>query len=143
MQGETISIPVRIEGNPGINTFSLGFEYDASKITLLDASPAPNLGGHFAYKRKAVWLNNKNIRYNGEILYLKFQIKQNAVASDTEVRVTYSPGEISNYEERNINFSTSSGVVLIGITKNSLDRFLKIASSLIIKITLFANIKTQ
>lgn len=115
MQGETVTIPVSMSDNPGINTFSLGFEYDRSKLVLLDVTPAEKLGGQFIYKKKAVWLNSRDVKLNGDILYLRFRLKDSAPSEETEVRITYSSGDISNYNEKDIDFFLSSGVILIGI----------------------------
>lgn len=111
--GETITVPVSISGNPGINTFSLGFSYDRSKLTLKDVTISPKLGGQFTFKEKAVWLNSRDVFYNGEILYLKFLVADDAGSGETSVSVTYSPGDISNYNEDDVNFSVSSGAVEI------------------------------
>lgn len=123
MQDEIISIPVRIEGNPGINTFSLGFKYDQSKLTLMDVTPSSKLGGQFMYTKKAVWFNSKDTKHNGDILFLKFRINDTALSSVTEVGVTYSPGDISNYNEKNINCFLSSGAVIVGAKQQTLEQF--------------------
>lgn len=112
-QGEVIELKVSLENNPGINTFSLGFDYDASKLELLNVTVNENLGGQFVYKKKAVWLNSKDTQYNGEILTLQFAVLESAKSGDTEVNVTYSPGDISNYNEEDVNFKTVSGKITI------------------------------
>lgn len=122
MPGETITIPVSISGNPGINTFSLGFSYDASKLSLLDVKLSSNLGGQFAYKKKAVWLNSSDTKYNGEILYLSFKVSDNAEYGESSVSVAYSPGDISNYNEDDVNFAIVSGKVLIGVDRQTANR---------------------
>ena len=126
MPGETVTVPVRISGNPGINAFTFGFDYDESKLSLLDVTVSSNLGGQFVYKKKAVWLNPKDVTYNGEILYLKFYVKKTDTKEETKVRVTYSPGDISNYDEKNVNFKLTQGFVLIGIDQQTMDRILVI-----------------
>ena len=112
-QGEAVELKVLLENNPGINTFSLGFDYDASKLELLNVTVNENLGGQFVYKKKAVWLNSKDTQYNGEILTLQFAVLESAKSGDTEVNVTYSPGDISNYNEDDVNFKTVSGKITI------------------------------
>lgn len=112
-QGETVELKVLLENNPGINTFSLGFDYDASKLELLNVTVNDNLGGQFVYKKKAVWLNSKDTQYNGEILTLQFAVLESVESGDTEVNITYSPGDISNYNEEDVNFKTVSGKITI------------------------------
>ena len=43
--GDVVELEVILENNPGINTFSLGFDYDKSKLDLLDVIVSKNLGG--------------------------------------------------------------------------------------------------
>ena len=111
--GDTIELIVSIENNPGINTFAFGFDYDSNKLELSDVNITDNLGGQFAYKKKAVWLNSKDTKYNGEILELKFKVLDDAQGGETQVRVTYSPGDISNYDEENVNCKIVAGTVTI------------------------------
>lgn len=111
--GETITIPVSITSNPGINTFSLGFDYDDSALELLDVTVASELGGQFTYSKKAVWLNSKDTTYTGKILTLTFKVLDSAVAGDSEVAVTYSAGDIANYDEEDVDFNIVAGKVTV------------------------------
>ena len=111
--GDKITLSVTIESNPGINTFAFGFDYDSTKLKLLDVELSDNLGGQFAYKKKAVWLNSKDTKYNGEILELKFKVLDDAQGGETQVKVSYSPGDISNYDEENVNCKIVAGTVTI------------------------------
>ena len=112
-QGETIELSVSIKNNPGINTFSFGFEYDNTKLKLIDVTITEKLGGQFAYKNKAIWFNTKDSKYNGKILNLKFKVLNTGQGGKTNVTVTYSPGDISNAEEKNVNCDIVAGVVTI------------------------------
>ncbi len=111
--GETITLSVTISNNPGINSFSLGFSYDETKLKLKDVDIAKALGGQFVYKTKAVWLASQDTKYNGEILSLKFKVLSDATAGDTKVKVTYSPGDIINYNEKDVNPKVVAGTVTI------------------------------
>ena len=111
--GDTVTLKVSIANNPGINTFSLGFDYDKSKLQLSDVIIDGNLSGQFVYKKKAVWLNGKDIKYNGDILTLKFKVLDDAKSGETVIKPTYSPGDISNYNEENVNFKVISGAITI------------------------------
>lgn len=131
MPGETVTVPVSISGNPGINTFSLGFSYDNSKLTLSDVKLSSNLGGQYTYKKKAVWLNSSDIKYNGEILYLIFQVSDSAEYGATNVSITYSPGDICNYDEKDVNVSIETGRVVIGIDQNTVKKIIDILKQMI------------
>ncbi len=111
--GDTVTLDVALANNPGINTFSLGFDYDASKLELLNVTVNENLGGQFVYKKKAVWLNSKDTQYNGDILTLQFAVLESAKSGDAEVNVTYLSGDISNYNEEDVNFKTIAGKITI------------------------------
>ncbi len=111
--GETVTVPVSITKNPGINTFSLGFEYDTSKLELVDVEVAEALGGQFTYVKKAVWLNSGDTNYTGEILTLTFRILPTATNGDANVTVTYNTGDIANYDEEDVNFDIVAGKVAV------------------------------
>ncbi len=113
-QGEIVEVDVVLENNPGINTFSLGFEYDKTKLNLNNVTLNGNLGGQFIYVEKAVWLNGEDVNYNGVILTLEFTVLDSAESGDTKVRVTYAPGDISNYNEQNVNCKIVAGEITIG-----------------------------
>lgn len=112
--GDIVVLNVVVENNPGINTFSLGFDYDDSKIELLEVTVNDNLGGQFIYKKKAVWLNGKDISYNGNLLELKFKVLDTAEPGEVTVSLTCSSGDISNYNEEDIDFEFVSGKIVVG-----------------------------
>ena len=111
--GATVSVPVSITKNPGINTFSLGFDYDDSKLELADVSVSESLGGQFTFGKKAVWLNSRDTTYTGEILTLTFNILEGAIDGDVTVSATYNTGDISNYDEEDLYFDLVSGNVTV------------------------------
>ncbi len=111
--GETVTVPVAMTKNPGINTFSLGFNYDTAKLSLIDVEVSEGLGGQFTYSKKAVWLNSKDITYTGEILSLNFKVLDNALAGEAAVTVTYNVGDISNYDEDDVYFDIVPGKISV------------------------------
>lgn len=117
--GDTITLSVAISNNPGINSFTLGFSYDETKLKLKDVKVEKSLGGQFVYKKKAVWLASQDTKYNGDILYLKFKVLDEAANSETKVKVTYSPGDIVNYAEKDVNPTVVPGTVTVSGTKTS------------------------
>ena len=131
MRGEIVTIPVKFSGNPGVNTFTFGFSYDAARLTLADAKAASQLGGQFVYKKKAVWLNNQNVTYNGDVVFMRFQVPKNAADGFVPVTVTYEPGDIANYDEEDVNFTVEPGGIFVGLKQKTVDRF----SALVKKMT--------
>lgn len=111
--GALVAVPVSITKNPGINTFSLGFDYDKNILELVGVSVSDELGGQFTYSKKAVWLNSKDTAYTGEILALSFRVLDGVASGDTSVSVTYKTGDISNYNEEDIYFDIVPGKVTV------------------------------
>lgn len=111
--GQTIEVPVSITKNPGINAFSLGFDYDTTRLTLKSVTKSDDFGGQFAYSKKAVWLNEEDTTYTGEILTLTFEVLETTLETDVRVNVVYSTGDISNYDEEDVYFEVVAGEVSI------------------------------
>ena len=54
--GEEVKLTVSLARNPGINTFSLGFNYDTTRLKLDSVALSNGVPGQFTYAKKAVWL---------------------------------------------------------------------------------------
>ena len=124
MPGDTVVLSVKLENNPGINSFSLGFDYDTSRLELKKVKVSSNLGGQFAYKTRAVWVSGKDTKYNGEILSLTFKVLDKAENGTAKVSVSYLPGEISNYNEDDVNFTVVPGQVNVGISESMVSKII-------------------
>ena len=111
--GDAVTLKVSLSNNPGINTFSLGFDYDTTRLELKKVELIDGIPGKFVYAEKAVWFNGENITTNGDFLSLTFNVLGNASAGDTEVAVTYNIGDISNYDEKDVSFHVVAGTVTI------------------------------
>lgn len=116
--GETVNLKVSLSNNPGINTFALGFDYDTSRLSLTNVTANADLGGQFTYSKKAVWLNSVDSTYTGEILTLTFKVLDNAAAGNANVAVTYNAGDISNYNEDDVDFNLVDGKVTVIESQN-------------------------
>ena len=126
MPGDTIVLSVKLENNPGINSFSFGFDYDTTMLKLEKVNASSNIGGQFAYKTRAVWISSKDINYNGEIMNLTFKVLDKANSGVTRVSISYMPGEISNYNEEDVNFTVVSGQVSVGISQSMLSKIIAV-----------------
>ena len=111
--GETVTLDVAIADNPGINTFSFGFDYDTARLKLTGVALASGIPGQFTYAKKAVWLNSGDITTNGNYLSLTFEVLSTASMGDAKVAVTYNTGDISNYNEEDVNFQIVSGKITV------------------------------
>ena len=80
-----------IESNPGIAGMQFGFEYDNSKLELLEGEPTGGLGGLANFVTQYVWANFGDTTYTGEIFKLSFKVKDNISEGGlTEVGITLS-----------------------------------------------------
>ncbi len=111
--GSLVQLSVDLSGNPGINTFTLGIDYDTTRLKLTKVSVNSELGGRSVYHKKLVWFRSSNTNYTGNILTLSFEVLVKAAAGDAEVTLTYRPGDISNYSEKNVDFTILPGKVAV------------------------------
>ena len=120
--GETVNLKVSISDNPGINTFALGFDYDTTRLNLVDVTLADGAEGSLTYVQKAIWIKTTKTNgsydttYNGDYLNLEFKVLDNAAAGDASVAVTYTQGDISNENEEDVDFSLVAGKVTVEIS---------------------------
>ncbi|MBQ7160663.1 MAG: hypothetical protein IJR90_03040 [Clostridia bacterium] len=111
--GETVTVNVDFLDNPGFNTFALSIDYDAERLSLVDAAVNPDVGGQFAFSRKAVWLASADTDFCGTFLTLTFTILPDAPEGDAFVSVSYNPGDICNYNEQDVDFEIEAGAVTV------------------------------
>ena len=111
--GEAVSVPVEFDGNPGISTFTLTFGYDTEKLSLNSVTPADELGGQFVFADRAVWVSMDEVQFDGVFLTLNFTILDGAAEGDAEITVSYSAGDICDYDENEVYFETVPGKVTV------------------------------
>lgn len=110
--GETVSVDVEMLNNPGINAFVLGFDYDETRLSLVNVEFTDKLGGEYeSYENKAAWVNGTDVTYEGKLFTLTFEVPADAPTGKADVTVTYSDGDICNYNEQSINFEVTAGCV--------------------------------
>lgn len=108
--GDTVTVEVSLENNPGIMAFVLGIEYDETRLEKVKFSHT-GLQGLWAMSENAVWVGNEDDTYEGVFLKLKFRVLDDAPGGEAAVTVTYSDGGICNYDEESVNFAVVSGGV--------------------------------
>lgn len=110
--GDTITVEVSLENNPGIMAFVLDVEYDETRLEKVEFSHT-GLQGLWAMSENAVWVGNGNSTYAGVFLTLKFRVLEDAPSGDAVVTVTYGEGGICNYDEENVDFAVVAGGVTV------------------------------
>lgn len=123
--GETVTLDVSIDSNPGICGFVLGFDCDPAltlkKVEFVPASlktESDNFNtdegkGNFWYSKKAVWLYGSDTTYTGKWLKLTLEVKNSATDGDKPVKVTFSAGDITNIKEEAVSFTATAGKVTV------------------------------
>ena len=112
-QGSSAALDVSFLSNPGINSYTLGIEYDDSILTFTGAEAAPEFGGSLIVSRNIVWLSSSDVSLTGTFLTLYFNVARNAALGATDVTVTYRPGCITNTSEDLIDFEIIPGRILV------------------------------
>lgn len=115
-KGDTVTLYVTLENNPGFSTASVKIEFDDTDITLTDAE----LCGGFA---AGAFVSYDNLPYitfvksenvlESEFLKLTFTIAENAELGDISVTVLYTEGDISDTDENDVNFSVVPGKIIV------------------------------
>ena len=102
--GQTVTVPVRISGNPGIAGYSLKVNYDTSVLTL-NAMTAGSLisgNGTFSVNDEAHivnWYTVDNLTGDGELLNLSFTVKEGAAEGIIPVSVSLNDDLDSNLSD--------------------------------------------
>lgn len=109
--GEQVVVKVSTENNPGVMAMILGIDYDKSKLECIGVEDGGLTG--WTYNGKAVWVGSDDSSYNGVILKLKFRVLDTAENGLATVKVSYSNGDICNYDEKTVAFNTVNGGVTV------------------------------
>lgn len=121
-QGETVSVAIKLEQNPGIIAARLKIDYDAQALTLAKVEDGGILGEHtFGNDLKAnpytvLWENgtvSENITATGTLAVMTFKINEEASEGLHEIKVSYDPEEVYNVKLRNVKFTVNNGAVTV------------------------------
>lgn len=110
--GDTVTVEVSLENNPGIMAFVLGIDYDQTRLEKVKFSHT-GLQGLWAMQENAVWVGSENSTYEGVFLKLKFRVLEDAPGGDAYVTILCGDGAICNYDEEEIDFAVISGGVTV------------------------------
>jgi len=122
--GETVAVPVVLEGNPGIVSMTLRVTYDSDALLLTSVTDTEMLGTQ-SHKPELTspytlaWVNDtatSDFTFNGTIATLYFKIQDTAVAGQTyPITLSY---DIDNYDIYNkdlecISFNIVNGGIIV------------------------------
>ena len=114
--GETVEVNVFIENNPGIYCYALAFEYDTTRLNLVDkAANTTDWGGSQTVGTKLVWDSSTgDIDFDGLMLTLTFEVLADAADGNAEVTIVYDEGDLCNFDEEDVLPVILSGYVMVG-----------------------------
>ena len=115
-KGDTVTLYVTLENNPGFSAASVEIVFDNTNITLTDAE----LCGDFA---AGAFVSYDNLPYitfvksenatESEFLKLTFTIAESAEPGDISITVFYEDGGISDTDENDVNFNVVPGKISV------------------------------
>ncbi len=127
--GETVTVKLNLENNPGISAMVLKLEYDKTKLVPagyvkhgMFAETGTSFVSNYNEPGKTpaqldyltfVWGNHEDISVDGDILSVSFQVKPGTVVGDTPLTVSYKPGGISNETYEDVEITCTPGKVVV------------------------------
>ena len=129
--GGTVTVPVRIENNTGINAFGFTLEYDNQVVTPIEVTTGNITDGKGSIQSNlqdtsidwsqqhevtASWLSDdlvNDISEDGVLFNVKFKIKDNVETGYYVVKLNYTDGDITNAAGAEIGVTTASGGVSV------------------------------
>ena len=112
--GDTVTVKLSLENNPGVSAMILTPSYDSTALQLDSVKGSDDFGGMVEYVNRIVWLSSGgDVQQDGDFLTLTFTVLDSARKGDLELSVTYSDGDICNWNEENVDFEIASGKVEI------------------------------
>lgn len=116
--GGTITVSVQMKNNPGINGWAFDLTYDNSVLELVscDASDFGEITTSNQLTKNPYhvqWYHLDDVKTNGEMCKIKFNVKQNAKEGKYTLNLTYDEEEICNQKEENVHFDVTNGVVSV------------------------------
>ena len=113
--GDTVKVPVKISGNPGFMACLLEFDYDTESLKYVDYKKGDFLKDYEIAedngKIRFISVEDGDTKENGVILYLNFEILDDAKTS--EIKLTLPENSICNFDEEVITAKSENGKVTV------------------------------
>lgn len=110
-KGDIVKVPVKMSGNPGFVAALMSFKYDTSAVKYIGYEKGTFLTDYeFADNNgvlKFLCLENKDVKKNGLLFNIKFEILKDSAESDIKLDIE----DIVNYDEESIKFQAESGKI--------------------------------
>ena len=123
-EGDTVSVPVYLDDNPGMVAMRLFIEYDDAKLCLISAEDQGLFGDGNAYfghdnsevPYPVMWedgLASENYTGNGNLAILTFRILDGARSGDTTISISYDQRSTFDANLNDVLLNTVSGTITI------------------------------
>ena len=113
--GETVTLDVTLQNNPGFCAASIEVQYDKSRLTLTKAVLSEAFAATYAAPDNlpyVTFVSPKNITA-ADFLTLTFSVANDAPAGDAAVTIAYKKGNISDWDENDVDFKVVPGKVTV------------------------------
>ena len=114
--GKMVTVTVKLENNPGISAVVMKIVYDDTKLQLVGAQFAEDVSQNAQanYNLPYVTLiRSGNYAEDATLLTLTFVVLDDAEEGIAYVTLEYDKGNITNYDEENVEFSVIAGGVTV------------------------------
>lgn len=127
--GDTVSVKVNIENNPGMWGMDLKISYDKTNLTLTSVE-----NGDFFQTSEWTKGNLESDTYilsyeaggfdditteNGLLAILNFKIGENAPENEYEIKASYNPGDIINVSFDDLEFNVVNGKIVLPVKETT------------------------
>lgn len=120
--GDTVEVALVLQNNPGIVALALQVGYDAEKLELIevrDNGLMPNAMFANSFSKNPYYvswndaLGQNNFTGDGTLATMVFRIREQAALGGATVSLSYSPGDVINWDLEKQLFATVNGTVTI------------------------------
>ncbi len=111
--GETVTVRVFLNNNPGINHISLTPVYNKSQLQLMNVTSSVDFGGTITFDANSIeWTSASDSDFDGAVFFLVFKVTSRTTGVFS-VSVNYMPGDITNANGENVAFGVKTGSVKV------------------------------
>ena len=127
--GETVTVTVSVENNPGIIAAAMRIDYDSEKLELVAVQDEKLMVGTTTFSQNYMadpyyvsWndaLATEDTKSNGVLVTLTFRIREDCPSGDCEIGLSFRPGDVFNKDLQNQPFTAVSGTVAVSNSADS------------------------
>lgn len=114
--GNTVTVEILLENNPGISSVVLKIDYDKTRLKLESAQfgSAFSEGAFVNYNLPYITLvRSGNCAENVSLVTITFSVLADAEEGEAYVTLEYSEGDITNFDEQDVTFAVVPGSVTV------------------------------